>query len=274
MSGSFNDIAAGNYTLTVTDENNCFITENISIGSSPSPKITVSSQTNIVCNGASTGAFTFSISSGTGAYETEVKDALNNIIPLIGSNPYTVSSLLEGIYSINVTDAASCSANETVTLTQPPPLSILVDSKQDKDCTHATGSVTLAVSGGAGALKVSLDGTNFQDALTFNNLMEGDYTATVKDANNCTKTIPFKIENKGTPPTKPDIIADKTTCNGEAVTLTPNASGITSFKFYNKNAISGDITLLSTGATFSFVLTKDSTIWVTSVIHCVNLPLF
>jgi hypothetical protein len=56
------------------------------------------------------------------------------------------------------------------------------------------GTIEVAASGGSNMLQYSIDGTNFQSAKLFTDLAPGDYTLTVKDANNCTSTASATVE--------------------------------------------------------------------------------
>lgn len=50
----------------------------------------------------------------------------------------------------------------------------------------STGSIEVNATGGTSPLMYSIDETNFQTSSTFANLSAGNYTVTVKDANDCT----------------------------------------------------------------------------------------
>ena len=49
----------------------------------------------------------------------------------------------------------------------------------------STGEITVSAAGGASPYMFSIDGTTFQSSGTFSGLEAGDYTMTVKDANEC-----------------------------------------------------------------------------------------
>ncbi|MBL7815632.1 MAG: T9SS type A sorting domain-containing protein, partial [Saprospiraceae bacterium] len=137
--GSFTNIASGSYTLTVTDDNGCSATTPVNVSNSTAPTITLDAKTDVLCKGGSTGAFTFSLSGGTSPFTTVVKDASNNTISGTGSNPYTYSNLVAGTYIFTVTDNASCTASQSVTLTEPttaiiPSVSIAVTTGSDDVC--------------------------------------------------------------------------------------------------------------------------------------------
>ena len=59
------------------------------------------------------------------------------------------------------------------------------------------GGITVTASGSAGSnLEYSVDGNNFQASNIFSNLAKGNYTVTVRNANNCRQTAQFTV-NEG-----------------------------------------------------------------------------
>src|SRR5207247_7357061 len=98
-SGTFSNLAAGSYTITVKDANGCTTTQGVTI-TQPSAALSssISSQTNVACFGGSTGSVTVSASGGTAPY-TYSKDGVN-----FGASG-TFGSLAAGSYTITVKDA-------------------------------------------------------------------------------------------------------------------------------------------------------------------------
>src|SRR5206468_3932078 len=68
-SGTFNNVAAGYYTITVKDANGCSTTQPVTI-TEPAAALSssISSQTNVACFGNSTGSVTVAGSGGTSPY--------------------------------------------------------------------------------------------------------------------------------------------------------------------------------------------------------------
>ena len=92
------------------------------------------------------------------------------------------SDLAPGDYMFFVKDAnGSIVETNTITIANPDQLigSVAV----------MNATITVTASGGTGAISYSIDGTNFQADNTFPDLMNGDYTITVMDANSCTITL-------------------------------------------------------------------------------------
>ncbi len=59
-------LAAGAYTVTITDANSCTKTQAVTISQPTAITSSVSSQTNVSCNGGTNGSATITASGGTG----------------------------------------------------------------------------------------------------------------------------------------------------------------------------------------------------------------
>jgi hypothetical protein len=189
-SGTFNNLAAGSYTVTVRDGNGCTATQSVSITQPTSAlSASITSQTNVACFGSSTGGVTVAGSGGTSPYTYSINGST-----IFGSSG-TFSNLAAGSYTVTVKDANDCTTTQPVVITQPTSaLSVAVTAQTNAACFGAsTGSVTVAGSGGTSPYSYSIDGTNFGSSGTFNNLAAGSYTVTVKDGNGCTTTQPVNI---------------------------------------------------------------------------------
>src|SRR6476469_9897919 len=149
--------------MTVKDANGCTATQAVTI-TQPAAALSASitSQTNVLCFGNSTGSVTVAGAGGTGAY-TYSKDG----ITFVASG--TFGSLAAGPYTITVKDANGCAATQAVTITQPAAaLSASITSQTNVLCFgNSTGSVTVAGAGGTGAYTYSKDGITFVASGTF-----------------------------------------------------------------------------------------------------------
>lgn len=102
-------LAAGDYTVTITDSNGCSIIRNFTILENTS-FTAATSQTNIICSGTSTGsASVSSVSGGTAPYTYSWS-------PSGGTAP-TASNLAAGNYTVTITDANGCQIQRSVTIT-------------------------------------------------------------------------------------------------------------------------------------------------------------
>jgi hypothetical protein len=196
-------LAAGNYTCTVRDANNCSIIVTVTITQPPVIIVTPVSQTNVSCNGGSNGSATVSASGGTPGYTYAWTPS--------GGTGTTASGLAAGTYTCTVTDANSCTGTRTFNITQPTPITS-VNSHTNVSCNGGNnGSATVVVSGGTPAYTYAWAPSG-GTAATASGLTAGNYTCTITDANSCTATATFSI----TQPTPITTVNSHTnvSCNG------------------------------------------------------------
>lgn len=186
-------LAAGTYTVTVTDANGCIgtLTETIT---ETSDIVLTSTQVNLSCAGGNNGSIQVTASGGTAPYNVSWSGAASgnpagNEIAASGGS-YTITGLIAGAYTVTVTDAVGCTATLSRTITAPAALTA-VPTATNYLCFGQTGSISLAVSGGTTPRTFSWTGPGGFTATTQNisGLVEGTYNVTVTDANNCTTTV-------------------------------------------------------------------------------------
>ena len=175
-------LAAGSYTVTITDANSCVATKTVTITQPPVLAATISAQTNVSCNGGTNGSATVAPTGGTTSYTYAWAPQ--------GGTAATATGLAQGNYTVTITDAKSCVTTQTVSITQPNAITATT-SQTDVSCNGGTnGTATVTATGGTGAYTyvwTPSGGT----AATATGLAQGNYTVTIKDANNCsiTKTV-------------------------------------------------------------------------------------
>ena len=230
VSGTFSNLAAGPYTITVKDANGCTTTQSVTI-TQPASALgsSISSQTNVGCFGSSTGSVTVAGSGGTSPYTYSI-DGTNF------GNSGTFSNLAAGPYTVTVKDANGCTTTQSVTITQPASaLGSSISSQINVGCFGSlSGSVTVAGSAGTSPYTYSIDGTNFGNSGTFGSLAAGSYTITVKDANGCTTTQPVTITQAASGLTA-SALATNPSCSTGTGSITVTASGGTGALSYSKD---------------------------------------
>ncbi|HEX7906147.1 MAG TPA: hypothetical protein VF487_19875, partial [Chitinophagaceae bacterium] len=228
------NLSAGTYTVTVTDANGCTTAPlNVTI-TQPASAVTVAltSQTNVLCFGASTGAINITASGGTGAYTYAWTGTGVN------ATAEDQTGLAAGNYSVVVTDANGCStAPLAVTITQPvTAVAVALTSQTNVLCFGAsTGTINITASGGTGAYTydwADIAGTNNPEDRT--NLAAGTYTVTVTDANGCTTApLAITITQPATPASINTISSNSPVCSDNTLSLTSTASGGTGVITYS-----------------------------------------
>jgi gliding motility-associated-like protein len=173
-------LAAGTYTVTVTDANGCIISGNVTIDEPAALTVAIISQTNVFCFGEATGSAVAEASGGTAPYSYSW-----NTTPAQTSE--TATGLVAGAYIVTVTDANGCTATESVTITQPPfGVEVIITSTDALCYGQANGEATAAASGGTAPYSYSWNTTPVQTGATATGLAAGTYTVTVTDADGCT----------------------------------------------------------------------------------------
>ncbi|MCA6365242.1 MAG: gliding motility-associated C-terminal domain-containing protein, partial [Bacteroidetes bacterium] len=237
-------LAAGTYNLTVTDANGCTATASATVGNS-STIAASNSVTNVLCNGASTGSATVTVTGNNG---TVTYSWLPNV-----STTNTATGLSAGTYVVTATDAMGCIASTTVIITQPPALAV-TNSQVDLLCNGiSTGTATLNASGGTPGYTFgwtpAVTNTSAAASTTATALAAGSYVATVTDLNGCVLSHTFTI----TQPT-PLVLAysqNNVLCNGgNSGSATVTASGATpGYTFVWTPAVSSSVSGNSSVAT-------------------------
>ncbi|MGP8217497.1 MAG: gliding motility-associated C-terminal domain-containing protein [Bacteroidia bacterium] len=228
-------LCQGIYTVTVTDAGTCggagrIDTASVKFILGGGPTVSITSETNALCNGGGGGSATASASGGVGPYTYSWSPS--------GQTNATATNLSAGTYTVTVKNGSGCISIDTVTVSQPQQISIGMNISPS--CSGNNGSATAVVTGGTGPYTYSWSpsgGTN----VTASGLASGTtYTVTVTDKNGCTQTQTAKITSaSGTPPTVTTSHTNSTcsVCDG---TATANASGGTAPYTYSWS--NGDIT--------------------------------
>jgi gliding motility-associated-like protein len=215
-SSALTGLAAGTFTVTVKDANGCIVTLSKTI-TQPASFTASTTVTNLLCNGASTGAATLTVNGGTSPYT----------YAWTGPSSFTattanISSRPAGTYNVTVTDQNNCTATASAVITQPTAISVTAANTNVSCNGGSNGTLTVTATGGTPGYTYSINGTTFQASNSFTGLAAGSYTITVKDANNCTSSTIKVI-------TQPAVLAitDDGTSPASCANTTDGASFIT-----------------------------------------------
>lgn len=149
---------------------------------------------------------------------------------LNGGTPQTspdFSGLTPGTYTIGVEDPSGCTATVSVTINNPPanPPTPVFTTVQPT-CAVPGGEINITTPTGPD-FTYSIDGTNFQSGTTFTNLTPGDYTLIVRNADGCTASATFTINNAPDAPDAPGVSSPVEYClNQTATALTATGNNL------------------------------------------------
>lgn len=200
---SIDNLGPGNYSLTVTDANNCQISGMLTIVQSTALQLTPTQQ-NITCFGQNDGMAAVAVAGGATPYQ---------FLWSTGDTTSSISNKGPGVYSVTVTAGQGCTANVSVTLTQPTALN-LTTSKSDVKCNgFSDGSASVQATGGTPPYKYLWNNGSVNASI--GNMLAGTYSVTVTDANNCSQSTLVVVD-------QPQILqvtigSQSNTCAGASV---------------------------------------------------------
>ncbi|MBN4066131.1 SprB repeat-containing protein, partial [Candidatus Amoebophilus asiaticus] len=167
-------LGAGIHTLTITDANLCISTDTFSI-SEPALVTILMDSSDVSCNGGSDGQAIAIVSGGVTPYTYSWSTS-----PI--QNSSTATGIQAGNYTITVIDNNNCITLNSMQLSEPALLTLLMDSTA-ADCDNNNGTASVSASGGITPYTYNWSSGGNTAAET--NLVAGTYTVTVTDNNNC-----------------------------------------------------------------------------------------
>ncbi|MCB9187192.1 MAG: choice-of-anchor L domain-containing protein [Flavobacteriales bacterium] len=237
------NLAAGQYTVTVTDAVNCSQTVSGNV-TQPALLEAATAVDNVSCHGIGNGVVELTVTGGTTPYTFNwdngaITEDLNNVGP--------------GSYNVTITDGNGCTTSASATVTEPDTLQASSVDVNPTCFEGNDGSIDLTVSGGLGPYLVSWDnGSNTAD---ISGLSAGTYTATIVDQNGCIYTYSTTLSEPNL--VIPTITADGPTifCQGDSVTLT--ASEAAGYSWSPNGETTQSITVYDAGDYSVSVVTED-----------------
>ena len=222
-SSGITNLAAGNYSVTVSDDAGCVASESFVIDE-PSQVIGSIASTDPSCNGGNDGAAAISPTGGSGAgYSYAWTPAAG--ITTIGNNATGFSS---GNYSLVVTDGNGCNSPVLNTSFQEP-LSVSIDANVGNVCSGSliqSAAIELTATGGSSpyaffqeAGAVDLDVTALLPLTSLSSSYSEDFYAI--DANGCLSTL----VNVVTPLVGQSASSDVTAYCNSFIYVSPSGSG-------------------------------------------------
>ncbi len=225
------NLPAGDYAVTITDNNNCQLSTNINL--TEPPVLVLECHQNGENEGNGVGSYSFTYSGGTPFYILNLNGPVDINFTVNTPDTWDTAALPEGDYTFTLMDANGCS--ESCDFTIPPPCDLVIDcSNTNAPSTPiaSDGSLDFEITGGTPPYNISWMGpvngsgiTGSAGVFPINNLSVGPYTVTVTDANGCEEICGFLINNPECTFVA-NILGNNISCNGDS-------TGTISFTFIN-----------------------------------------
>lgn len=174
-------IAAGLYSITITDANGCSLTQSYTIHEPP-PLVLTINETDVLCNGDTTGTITASAQAGTPSYNfSATVDGVSFINSPIGQ----FANILAGNYTIQVVDQHLCTQSAQVIVNEPPVLTAALLPTATTCFHYSDGRIDVTAGGGLPAYSYTFSGNSPSGIGSLTGLRAGTYSLTLTDANGC-----------------------------------------------------------------------------------------
>ena len=178
----FNSLLPGNYTVYVSDTNNCKTNHPFTI-SQPTPVQNNITSAQPTCFGYNNGSLNVVANGGTPPYD---------ILWSSGSTDFNLSGIASGQYLFTVSDANNCNKSDSIYLSSPTALAANHTTQNGTCSGSANGSAWVSVAGGTPPYQYNWSpiagNTNYANALP-----AGLYTVDITDKNGCTLTEQIQI---------------------------------------------------------------------------------
>jgi gliding motility-associated-like protein len=191
--GNFTGVAAGSYTVNVTDALGCTETVPATVTAAAGPVPFVDVLTNVACAGALTGSVTIGVTGGSPVYQYKLDAGAFQ-----ASN--TFNGVAAGAHTVTVQDANGCQGTVNLTITQPTALTFSTVAVAASCNGVCDGQITVNASNATPPYQYSSNnGLTFQASNVLTGLCAGNINVVVKDNNGC-------LSNGVVPITQPTLL--------------------------------------------------------------------
>jgi gliding motility-associated-like protein len=213
-SPSATGLAAGIYSVGVTDANGCSSTQTVSVAQFTAAIGISTSVTNDTHCTTPNGSATVTATGGIPGY---------GYLWSNGQTSTSATGLSAGTYSVEVTDAAGCKNTQTVSISPPATISLTTTGKNNTHCKTPNGTASVVATAGTPAY--SYLWSNGQTSPFATGLNAGSHTVTVSDANGCTASQIVKIAATTSTPVINLSVSSNVIVAGDQAQLTASGGG-------------------------------------------------
>lgn len=237
------NLSAGSYSVTITDDTGCTASATTNIDDSPSLEVDASAEQT-----------TCGENNGTATADTEGGTAPYNYIWSTGATTQMIMGLEPGVYQVTVTDANGCTDMAMTSVLESTNPEAMV-SVTDTSCGDDNGEASVSSISG-GVMPYTYLWSTGSTQLSISNLAAGSYSVTVTDAEGCTSENTVSVQNSDSP--MANIETTQPTCGENNGSLTVNVNGGVTPYTYAWSVGSTNVTLENLGAGTYTVTVTDA----------------
>ncbi len=189
QTGIFTDIAAGMYTVEITDANGCMTEQTVNIMEETATELTVVESVDFVCNGESDGSFQLDLENASGAVQYSIDGQSYQDSP-------NFTGLSAGDYTFYATDDSGCIAQLTLQIIENEAINYDYNVINPSCADVGTGSIQAAATGGSGngfSYHLLSAPNESNETGLFQGLDNGTDILVITDSNGCTQSFEFEI---------------------------------------------------------------------------------
>ncbi len=220
------DLAAGNYLVTITDDNDCSAVTSFAVGE-PTQIAVDFEVTDNPCFNDNEATINTLVNGGTPDYTFSWSNT--DTVNIFSSTDQDLKDLFANKYTVTITDNNGCIKIDSVDVNSPAPLWAVVDADSVTCFGDQNGAIFIEPQGGEGPFTFSLDGEDFTASNTFLGLEVGGYTTYIRDRNGCETTVNTDVY--GPQEVEVELGDDITILLGEEATLTAVVNPIGDYIF-------------------------------------------
>ncbi len=182
---TLSNLAAGSYSVTISDAINCRVTSTLNVYAPPQLQLDYIDMQPITCNGMNNAKLAINPVGGVEPYDFKWNAE--------SRTTQTLDNLGAGNYAVTVIDANGCEVQDSVAIYEPSPLILDAITTNISCFANEDGSIDVAIAGGISPYSISWEDAPYANEIYRENLGAGTYRAYIKDDVGCTKDVEVVI---------------------------------------------------------------------------------
>ncbi len=231
--GTFDNLAANTYTITVMDDNGCTHDTIIHI-TQPAPIQMLIENEPALCHGTSSALVTVTASQGTAPYMYSIDGGA-----LQSTNVFSTAA---GTHTLLTMDVNGCAIDSTILVTEPSPVQIDLEIINPSCTSDEDGEVRVIGSGGVSNYTYSMNGSTPDPYGLFQNLPGGNYVFSVQDSNGCSKDTTISLIPKYNVTINNISIQGETCYDFKDGVISVDASAFPPIRYHLRNYVEDNLT--------------------------------